>query len=166
MMQPFLHFFETFIRDISIKKAKFIQQFYEDHRYINATGDSAQGAARYDKEIAGKLEHVISITKATATAVQTELNNQLAVELFKMGAFSVKSLLKSVSLPFAPALLRNIEDEERRIAEAQAAGQQPGALQLDPNLLQQANLEISPEQAQAADALMGAGGATFQASAA
>ena len=83
-----------------------------------------------------------------------------------MGAFSVKSLLKSVSLPFAPALLRNIEDEERRIAEAQAAGQQPGALQLNPNLLQQANLEISPEQAQAADALMGAGGATFQASAA
>lgn len=166
MMQPFLHFFETFIRDISIKKAKFIQQFYEDHRYINATGDPAKGAARYDKEIAGKLEHVISITKATATAVQTELNNQLAVELFKMGAFSVKSLLKSVSLPFAPALLRNIEDEERRIAEAQAAGQQPGALQLNPNLLQQANLEISPEQAQAADALMGAGGATFQASAA
>jgi hypothetical protein len=166
MMQPFLHFFETFIRDISIKKAKFIQQFYEDHRYINATGDPAKGAARCDKEIAGKLEHVISITKATATAVQTELNNQLAVELFKMGAFSVKSLLKSVSLPFAPALLRNIEDEERRIAEAQAAGQQPGALQLDPNLLQQANLEISPEQAQAADALMGAGGATFQASAA
>jgi hypothetical protein len=37
-------------------------------------------------------------------------------------------------------------------------------LQLDPNLLQQANLEISPEQTQAADALMGAGGATFSTS--
>jgi hypothetical protein len=77
-----------------------------------------------------------------------------------MGAFSVKNLLKSVSLPFAPALLRNIEDEEKKMAEAQAAGQQYMP-QLDQNAVQQANLAIAPEQAEAAEALMGAGGATF-----
>lgn len=160
MMQPFLTFFEGFMRNIAIKKAKFIQQFYEDHRYINVTGDPAKGAARYDKEVAGKLEHIISINKATATAVQTELSNQLAVELFKMGGFGIKSLLKSVSLPFAGALLRNIEDEERKMAEAQAAGQQYTP-QLDPNIVAQANAEIPIDQQQAAEALIGAGGATF-----
>lgn len=160
MMQPFLKFFEGFMRNIAIKKTKFIQQFYEDHRYINVTGDAAKGAARYDKDMAGKLEHVVSINKATATAVQTELSNQLAVELFRMGAFSIKSLLKSVSLPFAGSLLRNIEEEERKMAEANAAGQQYTP-QLDPNIVAQAQAEIPLEQQQAAEALMGAGGATF-----
>lgn len=160
MMKPFLSFFESFMRNIAIKKAKFIQQFYEDHRYINITGDASKGAARYDKDVAGKLEHFISINKATATAVQTELSNQLAVELFKMGAFGVKPLLKSVPLPFANALLRSIEEEERKMAEAKTAGQQY-VPHLDPNAVAQANMEISPEQAQAAEALMGAENAEF-----
>ena len=162
MMQPFLSFFENFIRDVSVRKAKFIQQFYEDHRYINITGDPAKGAARYDKEIAGKLEHVISINKANATAVQTELSNQLAVELFKMGAFSVKALLKSVSLPFAPALLRNIEEEEQKMAEAQMAGQQYTP-QINQSVADAVAAAIPQQQQQAAEELMNAEGVNFQA---
>jgi hypothetical protein len=160
MMQPFLNWFETFIRNVAIKKAKFIQQFYEDHRYINVTGDAANGAARYDKEIAGKLEHVISISKASLTAVQTELSNQMAVEMWKAGAFSVKSLLKSVNLPFAAALLKNIEEEEQKMAEAKSQGQQYMP-QLDQDIIAAANAQIPQEQQEAALNLMNAEGINY-----
>lgn len=124
MMMPFVEFVNDTMRCIAINKSKMITQFYEDNRFINYSGDPAKGPARFDRLIANKLEAEVSISKASATAVATELSNQMAVSLFQSGAFGIKPLLKSVQLPFAPDLLRNIEEEEAKLQQAQAAGQQ------------------------------------------
>lgn len=153
MMLPFVEWLNKFMRNIAIKKSKFIVQFYEDGRPINITGDESKGPAYFMQDKAQGLEYDISISRAAATAVATELSNQMAISLFQAGAFGIKPLLKSVNLPFAPALLRNIEEEEAKMAQAQQMGQQYTP-QLNPNIVGEARQQLNQQQQEAAGKIL------------
>lgn len=123
--------FSKFIRDVSVKKLKNIQQFYDRTRKINIAGKSYSDVNYYDPAEVGDLEFNVSVEDAAGSPVHRMVNNDLLMQLLEQGQIDVEMLLENGDFPFADQLLQSIQRKKQEMAEQQMQGgtQQGGTQQ-------------------------------------
>lgn len=131
MILPVIQSFDDFVLRIAAKKAKTIQQYYDEPRMISIAGKQYSGIKTYDPIRARDLEYTLSIIESAATPVNRMLINNDLKEYWARGAISLEMLLQCGEFPYSDALLQAL-----RAAKEQAEEQ--GAPQgLPPEVLQQ-----------------------------
>lgn len=125
-----LESFSSFIISGMYKKAKNIQQFYDDRKIIKIVG--RKGCVLWDPETMGGVDFDISISESFDTPVYRALSNELLLQLLNGKQISLEQMLEVGNFPFADQLLQLIQakQEELRTQQEQLAQQGP---QLAPN---------------------------------
>lgn len=131
MILPVIQSFDDFVLRIAAKKAKTIQQYYDEPKMISIAGKQYSGIKTYDPIKARDLEYTLSIIESAATPVNRMLINNDLKEYWSRGAITLEMLLQCGEFPYSDALLQAL-----RAAKEQAEEQ--GAPQgLPPEILQQ-----------------------------
>lgn len=131
MILPVIQSFDDFVLRIATKKAKTIQQYYDEPRMISIAGKQYSGIRAYDPAKARDLEYTLSIIESAATPVNRMIINSDLKEYWSRGAISLEQLLQCGEFPYSDALLQSLR-AAREQAEAQGAPQG-----LPPEVLQQ-----------------------------
>ena len=131
MILPVIQSFDDFVLRVAGKKAKTIQQYYDEPRMISISGKQYSGIKTYDPEKARDLEYTMSIIESSATPVNRMLINNDLKEFWARGAISLEMLLQCGEFPYSEALLQSLRAAKEQ-AEAQGAPQS-----LPPEVLQQ-----------------------------
>ena len=131
MILPVIQSFGDFVLRVAGKKAKTIQQYYDEPRMISISGKQYSGIKTYDPEKARDLEYTMSIIESSATPVNRMLINNDLKEFWARGAISLEMLLQCGEFPYSEALLQSLRAAKEQ-AEAQGAPQS-----LPPEVLQQ-----------------------------
>lgn len=136
---PFFESFKYFTRQVAIKKAKMIQQFYTEYRFVNISGTYYNGVKRYDPDMARNLEWDVSIQETAATDVQRAVNNELLLQLWQAGAINVEALLEVGKFPFSDRLLQYLRNQQQMMQQQQMMGQAPQPEPMPEDLQRQIN---------------------------
>ena len=146
MILPMLSAFEDFQRNIAVKKAKMICQFAPDNRFVNTDSNYyASDANRFDRTKLNGFEYDISIGKRQSTETARQMGNQLLLELFKAKSISAKALANIGEFPFTAKLIKYLDEEESRMQQQAAAGQQV-TQQGNPQLMNEIMNEMGARQ--------------------
>ena len=150
MILPVIQSFDDFVLRVAGKKAKTIQQYYDEPRMISISGKQYSGIKTYDPEKARDLEYTMSIIESSATPVNRMLINNDLKEFWARGAISLEMLLQCGEFPYSEALLQSLRAAKEQ-AEAQGAPQS-----LPPEVLQQVAAQGSGNTDAAMQMLRGA----------
>lgn len=127
MLLPLLDAFKNFMRDMALKKAMMICQYWPDDRFANIDGNYYTTASnRFDRSRLKDFEYDISIGERMVTEVARQMNNNLLIEMWRNGAISKENLLSAGEFPFSDKLLTLMREEgaeERRQLQAMQAAQ-------------------------------------------
>lgn len=124
--------FRTFRRRRDTKLMKTIQQFYNEERYLDIAGDNYSEEAKwYSPKKVQNTEFDLTISEGYGTPAYQMLANDFLMELFRVNALDVKTMLENSSYPFAKKILESI----RRNEEQAAGGQPMEGVALPPELL-------------------------------
>lgn len=129
--------FNSFTQDISMKKGKMIQQFYDEKRNIEIGGKMYSGIKEYDPSLARDMEFNMSIVEGAATPTKRMLANDTLLTFWEKGAITIEMLLENGDFPFADQLLQSIQ-AAKEAAQQQNIPQNIGDAQLQ-NVKQFAN---------------------------
>ena len=113
------------------KNVKIFQQFYDEERYVNTSGqDYAEEAHVYDPNVAKDVPIEIVIGKSGNSPVYQDVINQDLKEFLMAGMIDFPTYLESSSLPYADRLLQSIkekqEEAQTQLNELQSTGQGMG----------------------------------------
>lgn len=109
--------FSNFTEQVANKKCAVIKQFYDDGRLI--FNKDFTDMMLYDRMSAQDVKFKISIKESAATAAyQTQINDTL-MQMLQMQVISPRQFLQNSNLPFADALLQQMESEEAQQAAMQ-----------------------------------------------
>lgn len=131
MILPVIQSYDDFVLRIATKKAKTIQQYYDEPRMISIAGKQYSGIKTYDPIKARDLEYTLSIIESAATPVNRMIINSDLKEYWARGAISLEMLLQCGEFPYSDALLQALRAAKEQ-AEAEGAPQG-----LPPEVLQQ-----------------------------
>lgn len=96
------------------------QQFYNDIKYINIIGKTySPEALTFNPEKVRNIDFDLAITESIATPAYRQAQNELLLELLKMGQINTEMLLENGAFPFADRLLQSIKNLKNQIAEEQ-----------------------------------------------
>lgn len=113
---PIFTAFNNFLKARGMKALSLIQQFKEDG-YVRSK-NYQNDAMQYDSAKAKSIKDFdMEVTQANDTPVYRQLGEDALMQFLQGGLISIKQMLKQSSLPFADALLQDIESAE---AEQQA----------------------------------------------
>lgn len=113
-----LESFSTFIVDLSLKKVKNIQQFYDERRIMNIAGKKANGLSMSVDEIKD-IEFELSITESAETPTYRMIANDFLMTIWKAGQINLVQLLENGNFPFADSLLQSIKAQGEAIENGQ-----------------------------------------------
>lgn len=109
-------------RDTKIMRLQ--QQYYSDIRYINIIGKNySPEAMTFNPDKVKNIDFDLAITESIATPAYRQAQNELLLELLRMGQISVEMLLQNGAFPFSDRLLKSIQDLKQQIAQEQQAQQ-------------------------------------------
>lgn len=103
----------------------------------------------FQPEDVRNIEFDLSLTESTSTPVYRAIQNDFLMELFRMQAIDVRTLLENSSFAYADNILQSIENKQQEMEEAQQA-------QIQQAQIQQAQMQQA--QAQQAQAPQGGEG--------
>ena len=156
MLLSMLDAFKNFIRNMAVKKAKMICQYYQDGRFVNIAGNYyAKTAGRFDRSRLRDFEYDISVGERQFTETARMMNNKLIIELWKAQAINVEALLTAGEFPFSEKLLKYIHEQQNQMEQQNAMGM-PVAPQGNPQLMQQIGSQL-PDASKAENILRNSG---------
>lgn len=130
--------FSSFCIDISYKKVKNIQQFYDSKRVVNIAGKAAKQVI-YDPNKISDVEFDVSIVESTSTPAYRQVANEFLMQLWQANAINIEQLLSVGQFPFGDELLQAINSQREQIEN----GQQPAGLPSE--LINQVKQQTTPE---------------------
>jgi len=105
-----------------MKNMKLIQQFYTEPRYINISGNSAQGKRMvYNPQKVRNAEFDLSITESTSTPAYRMVMNDFLMQIYNTGQISLEEVLQNGAFPFADKLLQSIKARGGQIGAGNVA---------------------------------------------
>jgi hypothetical protein len=120
------------------KVVQMIQQFYDEPRHLNVSGTATRDAMTfYEPERARLASFDVTIGQATNTPLYRNLVDDYLTRFLDSGYIDFRTFLANTTLPFADALMKDIQSREE---EMMAMGADPNAPQ-DPQaaaMMQQA----------------------------
>ncbi len=133
--------FRTFRRRRDIKLMKTIQQYYTEQRYMDIAGtDYSEEAKWYSPQKVQNAEFDLTISEGYNTPAYQMIANDFLMELFRVQAVDVKTMLENSSYPFAKKILEAIKrNEEQAANNAPMSG-------IPPELLSQLSAAQQQEQ--------------------
>ncbi len=105
-----LESFSAFVTDGAYKDVKNIQQFYDDKRIYDITGDS-------DIQRVKNIEFDLSIVESTSTPAFRHITNDFLMEIWRTGQISLEQLLEHGSFPFADELLQSLQAQKEKMQQ-------------------------------------------------
>lgn len=109
--------FRTFRRRRDIKLMKTIQQYYTEQRYLDIAGsDYDEESKWYSPQKVQNAEFDLTISEGYNTPAYQMLANDFLMELFRVQAVDVKTMLENSSYPFAKKILEAIKRNEEEAA--------------------------------------------------
>jgi len=120
-----LESYDSFIIEGAAKKVSNIQQYYDEKKRLSIVG--RRYSVIYDPELVGGVRYDLNITENAESPAIRQINNEMMMQLFQMGAISVAQLLEFGNFPFSDRLLEAIKADQERIAN----GEQPQGIPED-----------------------------------
>ncbi|MEG1724100.1 MAG: hypothetical protein RR313_01770 [Anaerovoracaceae bacterium] len=111
--------FTSFTEDVSIKKAKTIQQFYNEKRIINISGKNYEGVKLYDPEVTRDIQYDLSIKESASAPNYRMLANDQLMEFWEKGAITIEMLLENGDFKFADQLLQSLAVYKQEMQDTQ-----------------------------------------------
>lgn len=112
--------YNTFRRRRDYKMMQTIQQYYNSARHIDLSGrDYSDEAKYYNPEKVQGAQIDLKLTDGTNTPSYQMLQNDFLMELFRMQAVDIKTMLENSSLPFAPKILESLRRNEEELMQQQ-----------------------------------------------
>ena len=140
-----LESYDAFIIDGATKKVSNMQQYYDEKKKISIVG--RRYSVTYDPDLVGDVRYDLNITESADSPAVRQMNNEMMLQLFQMGAINVMQLLEFGNFPFSDRLLEALKADQERIAQ----GQQPQGVPQDvANEMQQYQQQIAQSGNQAA----------------
>lgn len=112
-----LESYDSFIIEGATKKVSNIQQYYDERKTLTVVG--RRNAVTYDPDLVGGVMYDLNITQNADTPAIRQLNNELCMQLFQMGAINVLQLLEFGNFPFSDGLMEAIKADQERVAQGQ-----------------------------------------------
>lgn len=110
--------FTNFRLNRDYKMMKVIQQYYDTPRYLNIVGtDYSEESKWYTPDKIRNSDFDLTISQGISTPAYRANMNQFLLQLFQMGAFDAKTLLKNSAYPFADKLIKSIEMQEQAMQQ-------------------------------------------------
>jgi hypothetical protein len=103
------------------KNMKLIQQSYNEEKYINLVGKDAERNTVYIPSEVQNAEFDLTIVESSSTPAYRMITNEMLMNLQREGQMSLKTMLRVGSFPFADKMLQELEAEEQKMQEQQAA---------------------------------------------
>ena len=105
-------------RDAKIMRLQ--QQYYNDIRFLNIIGKNySRQILTFDPQKVKNIDFDLSITESISTPAYRQAQNELLLELLRMGQITVEQLLENGAFPFADRLLESIKTLKTEIANEQ-----------------------------------------------
>lgn len=115
-----LEVFKQLRQERDAKIIRLQQQFYNDIKYINIIGKTlSPEALTFNPEKVKNIDFDLAITESIATPAYRQAQNELLLELLKMGQINTEMLLEAGAFPFADKLLQSIKKLKNQIVEEQ-----------------------------------------------
>lgn len=114
-----LESYDSFIIEGASKKVSNIQQYYDEKKKLSIVG--RRYSITYDPELVGGVTYDLNITENAESPAIRQINNEMMLQLFQMGAINVMQLLEFGNFPFSDRLLEALKADQERMAQ----GQQP-----------------------------------------
>lgn len=127
------------------KMLKVIQQFYDDNRYIDISGNRyAEEAAYYDKNLVKDIDFDMVISEGIDSPVYRQIIDDQLVNLLDKQVIDGKMYLENSSMPFADKLLEALNNRD---ASAMPQEAQEMAAQADPQKMAMLNQMMANDAA-------------------
>ena len=124
-----LETYSSFVVDSAYKIVKNIQQFYDENRILQITGET--GVALSERMLGIRdTEFDLSVIESTSTPVYRQYANEFLMDVWKSGQITLEQMLETGDFPFADKLLQSIQSQATKMQEGQN-------IQMDAGLLQQ-----------------------------
>ena len=137
--------FNSFIIEGTRKDLKNIQQFYDEKRIRQIVGKTG-----VDLSGIKDLDFDVSVVQSPSSQQYKAWANEFLMGLYNSKAFDVKTLLRvAKDLPYADALLQQLESQEAQMAQ----GQMPDSV--SPEIMQQIQQQSNPQAMQMLKQAMG-----------
>ena len=137
--------FNSFVIEGTRKDLKNIQQFYDEKRIRQIVGDTG-----VDLSGIKDLDFDVSVVQSPSSQQYKAWANDFLMNLYNSKAFDVKTLLRvAKDLPYADALLQQLESQEAQMAQ----GQMPDGI--SPEIMQQVQQQANPQAMQMLGRAMG-----------
>jgi hypothetical protein len=123
------------------KLVKLIQQFYDEERYVNVSGqDYADEAFIYKPDVAKDVPVDIVLTKSGNSPVYRQMIDEYLMQFLQGGLIDLPMFLENTSIPFADKLLQQLKERQQQTQDQLAQLQQqegidPQAQQMTEQLL-------------------------------
>ena len=114
--------FDSFVKNVSSKKVKNIQQNYDTKRYETIAGkidDRVFENVNFEK--AGNIEYDLAIVQSPETPVYRMIANDMLMEFWRSGAVELRDALELSSFPFKDKLIQKMDSKENITEAAQTA---------------------------------------------
>ena len=127
--------FNSFVIEGTRKDLKNIQQFYDEKRIRQIVGDKG-----VDLKGIKDLDFDVSVVQSPSSQQYKAWANDFLINLYNSKAFDIKTLLRvAKDLPYADALLQQLESQEAQMAQ----GQMPDSV--SPEIMQQIQQQSNPQ---------------------
>lgn len=130
--------FSDFTKELSIKKTKTIQQYYDGKRFTDVAGMDYSDFDGFSPEKVRDMEFEMSITESLSSPTARARSNEMLLQFYQSGAITIEMLLENGDFPFADSLLQQIksfkEDQAKAMAGQQGNLQVP---QISPEVMQE-----------------------------
>lgn len=120
-----LESYDSFIIEGAFKKVSNIQQYYDEKKKLSIVG--RRYSITYDPDLVGDVTYDLNIAESAESPAIRQINNEMMLQLFQMGAINVMQLLEFGNFPFSDRLLEALKADQERIAQ----GEQPQGLPQD-----------------------------------
>jgi hypothetical protein len=137
--------FNSFVIEGTRKDLKNIQQYYDEKTIRQIVGDNG-----VDLSGIKDLDFDVSVVQSPSSQQYKAWANDFLMNLYNSKAFDVKTLLRvAKDLPYADALLQQLESQEAQMAQ----GQMPDSI--SPEIMQQVQQQANPQAMQMLGRAMG-----------
>jgi hypothetical protein len=113
-----LESYDSFIIEGASKKVSNIQQYYDEKKKLSIVG--RRYSITYDPDLVGDVTYDLNITESAESPAIRQINNEMMLQLFQMGAINVMQLLEFGNFPFSDRLLEALKADQERMAQGQA----------------------------------------------
>lgn len=110
-----LESYDAFIIDGATKKVSNIQQYYDEKKRLSIVG--RRNTVLYDPELVGGVRYDLNIAESADSPAVRQINNEMMLQLFQMGAISVAQLLEFGNFPFSDRLLEALKADQERMEQ-------------------------------------------------